>query len=175
MEDKIGMFLLRRRINKVLPHIHGKLLDIGCGTNELVKAYSGEGLGVDVYPWSNVDLLVKDTSNLEFDDKSFDTVTIVAAINHIPNRNQVFMEIHRLLKDNGVFIMTTVGPKKSRIWHWLRRNSDVDQTERGMKEGEVWGLTDSELDKLLLESGFKMYIKDGFNLNLCHIIMCKKI
>jgi len=35
----------------MLPHIRGRLLDIGCGTNKLVKSYMGEGIGVDVYQW----------------------------------------------------------------------------------------------------------------------------
>ena len=32
----------------VVPHIKGRLLDIGCGLNELVRAYAGDGIGVDV-------------------------------------------------------------------------------------------------------------------------------
>tara|TARA_B100000029_G_C17129322_1_gene798139 strand:- start:15 stop:539 length:525 start_codon:yes stop_codon:yes gene_type:complete len=174
MKDKLGIFLLEKRIKEVIPFIEGKLLDIGCGTNELVRSYSGEGIGVDVYPWENADLIVEDTSKLPFDDKSFDTVTIIAALNHIPNREEVLIEIHRILKDDGKFIFTNVGATISQIWHFLRRRSDVDQTERGMKEGEVWGFSKLELEDLFLKSKFQVIKKGSFNLGINKIFILKK-
>lgn len=59
MKDKLGKFLMEWRIRTVIPHIKGRLLDIGCGTNQLVKTYKGEGVGVDVYQWGYVDLIVE--------------------------------------------------------------------------------------------------------------------
>jgi hypothetical protein len=61
MKDTLGSYLLNWRIKAVLPHIHGRLLDIGCGTNDLVKSYKGEGVGIDVYQWGDVDLVVDDS------------------------------------------------------------------------------------------------------------------
>ena len=58
MRDRIGRFVIAWRTRVVLPHIRGRLLDVGCGLNELVKAYTGEGTGVDVYQWGDVDLVV---------------------------------------------------------------------------------------------------------------------
>lgn len=40
--------LEEERLNAVLPHVHGRLLDIGAGPNTLVKRY-GNGIGVDVH------------------------------------------------------------------------------------------------------------------------------
>jgi ubiquinone/menaquinone biosynthesis C-methylase UbiE len=34
----------------------------------------------------SVDYVVENSAKLPFDDASFDTVTIIAALNHIPNR-----------------------------------------------------------------------------------------
>ena len=39
-------WFLNARIRAVLPRVRGRLLDIGCGTNELVRRY-GNGVGVD--------------------------------------------------------------------------------------------------------------------------------
>ena len=86
MKDSLGSCLLQWRIQAVRSHVSGRLLDIGCGTNSLVRCYQGEGVGVDVHQWGDVDLLVEDSAELPFGDAQFDTVTIIAALNHIPNR-----------------------------------------------------------------------------------------
>ncbi|HCR72345.1 MAG TPA: hypothetical protein DIW23_12930 [Anaerolineae bacterium] len=166
MKDALGIFLLKWRIAKVLPHISGKLLDIGCGTNDLVKAYQGEGVGVDVHDWGNVDIVVEDTSNLPFQSDEFDTVTIIAALNHIPNRNEVLIEIKRVLKDDGKLILTMIPPTISTIWHRLRKPWDVDQTERGMKDGEVYGLSKQEIHTLLNQCGFEVSHEQRFMLGI---------
>lgn len=56
------------RIAKVLPMIQGRLLDVGCGFNNLVKAY-GSGVGVNVFPWKGVDVLIGDSAFLPFPDE----------------------------------------------------------------------------------------------------------
>ena len=74
------------RIGMVLNKVRGRVLDIGCGENKLVRqirAAGGEGIGVDVYPWPNVDRVVEDTAALPFAGGSFDTITFIACINHI--------------------------------------------------------------------------------------------
>lgn len=174
MKDTIGKKLLEWRKKEVIPHIQGKFLDIGCGTNEIVKAYSGEGVGVDVYPWENVDIVVKDTAVLPFENKAFDTVSIVAALNHIPNRKDVLDEVNRILKDDGKLIVTMIPPKSSKLWHTLRKPWDADQKERGMKEGEVYGMTEDNLRKLLSETGFEIEFKKKFMLGVNNLTIVKK-
>lgn len=141
------------RLRYVLKYVRGKLLDIGCGENVLVKAY-GNGVGVDVYPWPDVDVVVEDTARLPFDDNSFDSVSIVAALNHIPNRKDVLREARRVLKPTGRIILTMINPFVSVITHKIRYRHDPDQSERGMKEGEVWGFWKKDVVSLLLEAGF---------------------
>ena len=166
MKDALGKLLLRWRIRKVLPHITGKLLDIGCGTNELVKAYSGQGIGVDVYGWDGVDLVVEDTAKLPYESLEFDTVTIIAALNHIPNREKVLLEVSRVLNQNGKIVITMIPPLISTIWHKLREPWDVDQNERGMKDGEVFGFTGREINMLLRDAGFEVVYQTRFMLGL---------
>jgi SAM-dependent methyltransferase len=162
MKDVIGKYLLHWRIQKVLPHVNGKLLDIGCGTNELVKAYSGRGIGVDVYGWDGVDLVVEDTAKLPYKVQEFDSVTIIAALNHIPNREEVLKEAHRVLNKSGKIIITMISPFISTIWHKIREPWDVDQNERGMKKGEVYGLTRREVNALLKNAGFNVAYESRF-------------
>jgi SAM-dependent methyltransferase len=163
------------RIRSALLYVHGRLLDIGCGENHLVKKYremGGQGIGVDVYPWDGVDMLVQDSSNLPFADDSFDAVTFIACLNHIPNREDVLREAIRLLVHDGIMILTNLHPFVSRVWHaWAFW--DTDQRERGLKQGEVWGFTGKQLRELLDRTGFTVELMRRFSWGLNQIYVCK--
>src|SRR5262245_8036930 len=122
------------RAARVLPLISGRLLDVGCGFNNLVSAY-GSGVGVDIFPWEGIDILVGDSARLPFLDSSFDSVTIVAALNHIPNRAAALIEIRRLLRPGGSLIVTMIGPKTGRLAHRLFVRDEY--TRGGMRPGET--------------------------------------
>jgi len=63
---RIGLVPLDdERVIKTLEYTTGRALDIGCGSNNYIRSY-GNGIGVDVYPWDGVDVVVKDTSKLPF-------------------------------------------------------------------------------------------------------------
>lgn len=170
MKDKLGIILLNIRKKKIIPLIKGKLLDVGCGTNEIVKEYrrlsNEEAKGVDVYSWPGVDLVVEDTSQLPFSNNSFDTIICVATFNHILNRSQVIAEMSRVLQKNGQLIVTILPPGISRVWHFIRKPWDVDQSERGMKDGEVYGFTGKEMNEMFSKHGFKLQSSSPFMLGI---------
>ena len=166
MNDRLGKHLLHWRIRTVRPHVRGRLLDIGCGANELVRGYGNGSVGVDVHQWGDVDLVVPDTAKLPYEDASFDTVSILAALNHIPNRAEVLREALRVLRPGGRIILTMIPPTISQVWHFLRRPWDADQTERGMKDGEVWGLTPAAVRNLLTGAGFEIDREQRFMLGI---------
>ena len=163
------------RIKLVCKEIIGKVLDIGCGENQLVNIYKnsgGQGIGVDVFDWGNVDLLVENTSKLPFKKHSFDTVTFVASLNHIPNRTEVLREALRVIKPKGIVILTNLTPFISFIWHkWAFW--DKDQHERGMKEGELWGFKHYELIQLISKSGFRLVKHKSFSYGLNNLYIIK--
>lgn len=160
-------------MNAVLPFIQGRLLDIGCGMNRLVRSY-GNGVGVDIHDWNGVDCVVENSASLPFPDASFDTITIVAALNHIPNRAEVLAECSRLLRSDGRIIITMVTPKISAIWHFLRSPWDADQRERGMKEGEVFGFTAEQLVGLVSQQGFALLTRKRFMMRLNTVYVFQK-
>ena len=166
--------MLNTRIKNVLPYLNGFVLDIGCGTNELIRRY-GHGIGVDVYQFGGADIIVPDSSNLPFENEKFDTVTIVASLNHIPNREAVIMEANRVLKRDGILIITMIPPDISYIWHKLRAPWDRDQNERGMQDGEVYGLKVKEVKKMLEANGFKLLRVKSFMLFINKIFIAQKI
>jgi len=165
------------RVEKVLEHVKGRCLDIGCGDNELIKEYrskGGNGIGIDVYPWDGVDKVVSDSSKLPFENKSFDCITFVASLNHIPNRNEVLKESYRILKEDGIIIITFLSPIISFLWHkicfW-----DQDQKKRGMKNGEVYGFTGNQVIALLNKTGYRIVEQKKFSWGLNHIYVGSKI
>ena len=164
------------RIQRALHWMSGKTLDIGCGDNRLINEYrqkGGEGIGVDVYNWGKQDLVVEDTARLPFDDAEFDTVTMIACINHIPNREAVLKEVHRVLRPYGRLVLTNLTPALSYVWHryafW-----DEDQHKRGMKAGEVYGLSTSLLLEMLARADLTLEHHSRFSLRLNAIYVCRK-
>jgi len=174
VRDRLGRFVIAWRTRVVVPHIRGRLLDIGCGLNELVRAYTGDGTGVDVYQWGDVDLVVDDTANLPFEDGEFDTVAIVAALNHIPNREDALAEAYRVLKPGGSIIVTMITAPVGKVWHFARKPWDADQVERGMKAGELHGLSRGEVHRLLKQAGFRVSSEQRFMLGLNLLTMATK-
>ena len=165
MHDALGETLAHRRLIAVLPYVSGRLLDVGCGSNMLVRRYTN-GVGIDVYPWLGADVVVPDTATLQWESGSFDTITIIAALNHIPNRAAVLDECRRLLRPGGRVVITMLTPRTSRIWHWLRAPWDSDQRDRGMQPGEVYGFTTQQLLDLFKRAGFTLLSSRRFMLGL---------
>lgn len=117
--DIIGCILSEWRTWAVLPYVTGKLMDLACGDNRLVRKY-GSGTGVDITNYTNVDVLCNDFSNLPFADNTFDTVTILAALNYFENPKAVLGEIGRILKPDGTLLVTFLNQKVSEIWHSIK-------------------------------------------------------
>ncbi len=164
-------YLERRRREMVLAEVRGRLLDIGCGNNRLVRSY-GNGVGVDVHPWEGVDVVVRDTARLPFPNASFETVSFVACLNHIPNRGDVLREARRCLAPGGRLLATMIGPGISNLWHRIIRPWDDDQVDRGMRPGEVWGMTRRDMVCLLQEAGFRLAATNGFIFGLNTLYVC---
>lgn len=165
---------MRRRIRAVLPHVVGRLLDVGCGSNKLVRHYAN-GIGVDVHPWPGPDVIVRDTARLAWDTGSFDTITIVAALNHIPNRADVLRECRRMLRPGGRIVITMLTPRTSRVWHWVRKPWDADQRDRGMQPGEVFGFTAKQLVYLFQTAGFALQSTHPFMLGLNRVYVFRMV
>ena len=152
--------LEEERLRAVLPHIRGRLLDIGAGPNTLVIRY-GNGEGVDVHPWGGGVRVVEDTSKLDYPDASFDTITFVACLNHIPYREAALREARRLVRPEGRLIITMIDPVLGGIGHALWWYGE-DKDRGGMKEGERGGLWNREITDLAAAAGFTLELHQRF-------------
>lgn len=159
------------RHRKVLPYIRGRLLDVGCGFNNLVKSY-GSGVGVDIFRWPGIDVLVGDAAALPFTSETFDTVTILAALNHVPNREAALLEMRRVLRRDGRLVATMIGPFTGIVAHTFFKRDE--ETRGGMKAGETNGLTQKEMSSLLAASGFVTELVLRFQLGLNRVYIAGK-
>ena len=166
------------RVAIALGRCRGSLLDIGCGTNELARRYrsrQGTAIGVDVYPWAGADV-VCDTTQLPFSDTRFDTVSMLACLNHISpsRRDWVLQEARRVLKDEGQLVVTMINPVVGFFAHTIRHRYDPDQLERGMGEEEENGLWKKEVERLLAGNGFRIIQTIPFVFGLNHLYIAQK-
>lgn len=190
-KDRFGLSSLQtERYDYVADEVRGKCLDIGCGrNNRFIKEFlNNKGIGIDVFEYEGLKKknIVVDMTKLPYKDQSFNTVTLIAAnINHIPKsvRDKELKEIYRVLKEEGVLIVTMGNPLIEVIVHkvvwfydkFFNTKVDVD-TERGMERDEEYYLTDNCIKFLLLRAGFKNIKKKYFitQWGLNHLFVVEK-
>lgn len=162
------------RVIMALKHTKGRLLDVGCGANNFVRSY-GNGIGVDVEKWEGCDKVIKDAAKLPFDDNSFDTVSYLACLNHIPNRDDAVKEASRVLKKDGRVIVTMITPRMGAFIHWLRFRNDPDNQERHINnENELMGMSHKQTKSILKDAGFKKIKHKRFVFGLNNIYVGEK-
>jgi len=162
------------RVIMALKHTRGRLLDIGCGANNFVRSY-GNGTGVDVANWDGVDVVVNDASKLPFKNGSYDTVSYLACLNHIPNREDSVKEAFRVTKSGGIIIITMITPLMGRFIHWWRFKNDPDHQERHLDhEHELMGMSSKHVKNIIETAGFKNIKRKRFVYGLNNIYTAEK-
>ncbi len=175
-KDRFGLSSLQtERYDYVAKEVKGYCLDIGCGRNNrfINDFVKGNGVGIDVFKFEGLkdENIVKDMTKLPFQNGCFNTVTLIANINHISYsiRDKELKEIYRVVAKNGRIIVTMGNPIVEILVHkivwaynkFFKIKVDID-SERGMEFGEKYYLTDDEIIVLLTKAGFKNIKKKYF-------------
>jgi len=124
--------VLRRQRNAVVaPYIRGDVLDIGCGYGSAIPfvaphgRYVGVELHVDLVTWLRQtfpehEFHQRDIERepLALGEARFDTVLIVAVIEHLVRPAWVLTQVHGHLRPGGRLIVTTPTPLGEAIHRW---------------------------------------------------------
>jgi SAM-dependent methyltransferase len=132
------------------------VLDIGSRNGDLRK-YLPRGVkyqGIDIAPeFEGPEILIHDiSSGIPFPDASFDFVFMIEVLEHVPCPYQTMGEVHRVLRPDGVFIVSVPNPYhlKEIIWNLFRVPD---------KQGHIYSWTRQTMTRLGEMNGFRL---DGF-------------
>lgn len=91
------------------------LLDVGCGTGSFLNTAQNNGWHVyGVEPDAQARAIANEMTNnkvfnveqlLQFDDHSFDVITLWHVLEHLPNLDEQISVLKRLLKSNGILLI----------------------------------------------------------------------
>jgi 2-polyprenyl-6-hydroxyphenyl methylase / 3-demethylubiquinone-9 3-methyltransferase len=140
-ERRLDALLARLRRRHVDPHVEAGsvLVDLGCGHGgTLLKTYSGaiaRGIGFDVAvgpaPAENIELHSQRVdARLPIEDASADVVSCLAVIEHVERPDVLVAEARRILRPQGVFVVTTPAAQAKPIMELISvRLGLIDPTE----------------------------------------------
>ncbi len=169
-------FLAKKRAemaNKLIPpgKRSGRILDIGCGSYPffLDNCVFAEKFGIDkslVKIHNDKSLNLKkfdfEVKKLPFFDDYFDAVTMLAVFEHINKESLVFVlkEVRRVLKKDGIFIITTPSPWADKLLHFMAKFGLISKEEI---HDHKHNLFPDRVSEFLIKSGFsEERIKHGF-------------
>jgi SAM-dependent methyltransferase len=149
----IGKFLERITIRNLRESIKarilvkGTILDNGSG----FRGSWDYGTQKDIF---SIDTLYGDDCvNLTFEDKLFDMVVFAGVIQYVKDYDKAIKQIHRVLKSNGMFIITTVNNDS------FLRNIGLIKKQAKYNENKIF--TIKEIETLLEKNGFVIIEKWG--------------
>lgn len=166
-----------------------KHLDIGCGDGYRIRLVKpvGEIVGIDLDEnmvaqarKRGVTAYVGDAEDLHFPDESFDLVTSIEVLEHVPHPTVALAEAYRVLKRGGFFICVTPNASFlfSVIWKlWTARGLGRIWRDKHIHEYKLWGRTKSGVSLVdrLRDVGFKPEKTASTNLGMVNGVRCVKI
>jgi 2-polyprenyl-3-methyl-5-hydroxy-6-metoxy-1,4-benzoquinol methylase len=156
----------------------GRVLDIGCGIGSFIHAAERKGwdaYGIDIGPSISVakkhNLKVNQgrLQDINFSDAYFDIITMFDVIEHINDLNDLFADIRKKLRPNGLLVIKTpnINSISSKI---LGRDwSAIEPYDH------IILFSSRTLKSFLQKRGFKIICRKTIDLNIFGFINCLKI
>ena len=151
----------------LIKHCNGKKhLDFGSGQGSFLKQLHHGSLSLQL---SGADLMAKPkdvdseinwiqadlNGKIDVANESFDSISALEIIEHLENPRHVFREIYRLLKPNGILIMSTPNNESWRaILSYMKRGHFVAFTDQDYP-AHITPLNRKDLLRAADEAGFK--------------------
>ena len=116
----------RELILKEIQFLHGKNLDLGCGSCSYIPS-----IGFDISKKMlqfNDNCTQKIIGNLEkplpFENNSFESITAIFLLNYIQNYSQLLQQIFRILQNGGHFIII-LSSQQVKEWHYQQQQNNL--------------------------------------------------
>ena len=174
MMPLLSPYLHKRRMNIVKPYLKGNILDIGCGSADLIQFLDEDQHYVGIDLNKNLVLqLRKQYPQYEFYEgnleegidlnRKFDTITMIALIEHIKNPVNMMRQCYELLANSGNLVITTPTPLGDKLH---RIGAKFGLTSKSAVEAHVKIYTHKNLQNLLNSFGIDIYIYKKFELGM---------
>ena len=137
--------LRTQRANRLIPPDlrQGRILDIGCGSFPYFLAHTAfrEKFAVDQLPMPRetadrnriqfFELNLNRQPSLPFNDEYFEVVTLLAVVEHLDPESMaiLFRECHRVLKSNGLLVLSTPAAWSDGLLHMMAHLNLVSAEE----------------------------------------------
>lgn len=157
------------------------LLDVGCGTGEILNKISnnkGKYYGLDLSPKmleiakskdnsTNITYVIGDSEDMQFKSKYFDLIICVESFHHYPNPSNVAKEFNRVLSKGGYLIICDMYRKQP-----LRLFYNI--LMKFVNTGDVKIYTVKEIENIFKYNGFEV-IKSYYPTNQTFMCILKKV
>ena len=159
----------------------GRLLDVGCGTGEILNRIANNKekyFGLDLSPKmleiaknknnsKNITYVVGDSEKLPFKNKYFDLITCVESFHHYPNSSNVAKEFNRVLTKGGYLIICDMYRRQPLRFFY-------DFLMKFVNTGDVKIYTIKEIENIFEDNGFEV-IKSYYPTKQTFMCILKKV
>ena len=174
--DEIQAFLHIQRYERATKEVEGLILDVGCGFGygstmllQMCKQActvvaidtSSTALSYAKRKYSGPIYIRADAQAFPFKDMSFDSVVALEVIEHVDNGIHLLREVHRVLRDEGILILST--PNIDHLRNRFKNALFKKELPRGKLKNPYHKheYMPKELSRLLESTGFTIEEKWG--------------
>ncbi|MBP6231335.1 MAG: bifunctional demethylmenaquinone methyltransferase/2-methoxy-6-polyprenyl-1,4-benzoquinol methylase UbiE [Paludibacteraceae bacterium] len=121
-------------VKEIVKHTQKTVLDVACGTADLSIALAKAGVnkvvGIDIAEGmiaigkkkitkqnlsEKIELQYGDCERMDFDDNSFDAVTVAFGVRNLENLQNGLKEMRRVVKENGIIIILELSVPENKL------------------------------------------------------------
>lgn len=158
--SNIGDMSLKRRARKIIeeinPEVGEKIVDLGCGTGYYLFLLSSLGVRLnltgfdfdekalkeakDLLTERKINFAVGNLHKIPFKDQSFDKAVMSEVLEHVENDEKALQEVYRILKPNGVLVISVPSINYPFFWdplNWILQHFFNTHIKSGFFSG-LW-------------------------------------
>jgi ubiquinone/menaquinone biosynthesis C-methylase UbiE len=161
-----------KMIQKYIPK-NCVLCDIGCGFNATflqdISKHIKYGYGFDkkIKNCEFKNIIIKNldiSENIPLENESVDCVTLLAVLEHLSDPKKILKESHRILKKEGILLLTTPSPKSKPLLEFLSFRLHIVSPEEIRDHKHYF--SNGEIQELIEKIGFHHVFVSNFEFGL---------